>query len=183
MASPTSMEPMLSEQQLQACCRLLESAPRDGQGLCMVRASWLYGLMHDAQVARRLHDLVNTPELVDFPKAVQAEAAHQLLRRGTEDREGKAPADWFWLVAHLATRALEHHKEAERIAGNYGSDTTVVVVAQALAHHREKAVHHVITTAAALAHWHAAVLGKHTAMRPSSAAAAATAEGADHAAR
>lgn len=54
----------------------------------------------------RLHALINTPELVDFPKAVHLEAVHQLDRWGTTDRQGKAPNDWFWLVGHLASRAL-----------------------------------------------------------------------------
>lgn len=122
--------------------------------------------------AIRLTAIVNTPELIDFPKAVMLEAQHQEARWGTEDRESKSPADWFRLVTHLSTRALEHHKEAERLAATT-SDEDVAWDQMALdallkqqRHHREKAVHHTITTAAALAHWHASIVGKHTSMRP-----------------
>lgn len=114
----------------------------------------------------RLQQLINTPELVDFAKAVQMEAAHQELRWGSADREGKGPYEWFWLLSHLATRALEHHKEAERLRAGWGVDETHEAHHAAIIHHREKAVHHCITSAAMLAHWHAAVLGKHTSMWP-----------------
>jgi len=121
----------------------------------------------------RLHELVNTPELVDFPKAVHAEAVHQLERWGTEDRSGKGPAEWFWLVGHLAGRALEHHKEAERLSAcAVKSEFTH----EHIAHHREKAVHHTITAAAALSHWHASIVGKATAMQPGHAPSIAVAE-------
>jgi hypothetical protein len=126
----------------------------------------------------RLHALINTPELVDFAKAVHLEAVHQEDRWGTPDREGKQPYDWHWLVAHLCGRALEHHKEAERLAAR-GSDDPNGFIAESIAHHREKAVHHTITAAAALSHWHAAVLGKHTSMQPGSHAAATACGGDD----
>ena len=111
--------------------------------------------------------IINTPELIDFPKAAMLEAQHQEHRWGTLDREGKDPQAWFWLVGHLAGRALEHHKEAERLtrelaASNLGAD----VIQASIKHHREKAVHHTITAAAALSHWHASIVGKHTAMQP-----------------
>lgn len=129
----------------------------------------------------RLLKLINTPELVDFPKAVHLEAVHQELRWGTGDREGKKPYDWHWLVAHLAGRALEHHKEAERLHEQCAllrpdMEACNAVLREQIAYHREKAVHHVITTAAALEHWHASVLGKHTAMQPGSAQAIADAQ-------
>lgn len=128
----------------------------------------------------RLEAIINTPELIDFPKAVMLEAQHQEARWGTEDREGKAPADWFRLIGHLSTRALEHHKEAERLVlmaahhypGFDGKNLETIpaeLMRHSIAFHREKAVHHTITTAAALAHWHASIVGKHTAMRPGSA--------------
>lgn len=129
----------------------------------------------------RLHALINTPELVDFPKAVHLEAVHQLDRWGTTDRQGKAPNDWFWLVGHLASRALEHHKEAERLGAQFmPQDALQAQFGKQIAHHREKAVHHCITAAAALNHWHASMLGKMTAMQPGHApeiAAAAQMEG------
>lgn len=124
----------------------------------------------------RLRGIIDTPELVDFPKAVHLEAVHQEVRWGTEDREGKTPADWFRLVGHLSTRALEHHKEADRLEvelqvresmpRTFQNVQDTIFVSTQIAHHREKAVHHCITTAAALNHWHASILGKHTSMRP-----------------
>lgn len=134
-------------------------------------------LVEAAAERDKLLAILNTPELIDFPKAVMLEAQHQEHRWGTSDREGKDPQAWFWLVGHLSGRALEHHKEAERLtaslaSSNLGSD----VVQASIAHHREKAVHHCITAAAALAHWHASVVGKHTAMQPGHAGAAAMAE-------
>lgn len=123
----------------------------------------------------RLHALVNTPELVDFPKAVHLEAVHQEDRWGTSDREGKGPAQWFWLLSHLASRALEHHKEADRLTAEAdGSDFWQ----SQIAYHREKAAHHTITSAAVLSHWHASVVGKHTTMQPGCTQAIAEAQGA-----
>lgn len=119
----------------------------------------------------RLESIINTPELIDFPKAVHLEAVHQEVRWGTEDREGKEPAAWFWLLSHLASRALEHHKNAERLVDRVAlCGDPNGFIAQELAFHREKAAHHCITSAAVLNHWHAAVIGKHTAMRPGTAA-------------
>ncbi len=128
----------------------------------------------------RLVAIVNTPELVEFPRAVYLEAAHQEVRWGTTDREGKTPADWFWLVAHLATRALDHHKEAERIRSRWGVDEPNKAHSATIAHHREKAVHHCITAAAALSHWHASMLGKKTSMQPGHAPSIAIAKEAGH---
>jgi hypothetical protein len=90
-----------------------------------------------------LDALLNTPELVDFAKAVHLEAAHQIQRWGSDHDAGKEPEDWFWLVGYLAGKALHAIK-----SGN-----------------AEKALHHLITTAAALNNWHAQVLGKSN-MRP-----------------
>jgi hypothetical protein len=91
----------------------------------------------------RLNAIINTPHTDDFLQAVSIEAEHQRQRWGTEDRAGKSPSDWFWLVGYLAGKALH-----ASIAG----DT-------------EKAKHHIITTAAALANWHLFMFGK-TDMRP-----------------
>ena len=52
--------------------------------------------------------------------------------------------DWFWLVGYLAQKAA---------FADIGGD-------------REKALHHTISTAAALANWHAALLGADTSMQP-----------------
>lgn len=125
-------------------------------------------MTHDQLLAevRRLDAMINTAELVDFPKAVHLEAVHQESRWGTTDREGKTPYDWHWLVAHLAGRALSHHKEAERLADQFmPSDALQAAFGAQIAHHRNKAVHHCITAAAALNHWHASMLGKCTSMQ------------------
>lgn len=151
-------------------------------------------LVHDAWIAHQLHQLVNTPELVDFVKAVHMESVHQLDRWGAADREGKGPTDWFWLVGYLAGRALEHHKNAERLSGQLAMQPGLSLVpqektegdllAQEIAHHREKAVHHVITTAAVCAHWHQSALGNFTGLRvgefDSASMAARLEEMADH---
>ncbi|WP_416406557.1 hypothetical protein RCH27_08865 [Paracidovorax citrulli] len=102
----------------------------------------------------RLNAIINTPQADDFLRAVSTEAEHQRQRWPSEHDEGKAPADWFWLVGYLAGKALHAHA-----AGN-----------------AEKAEHHIITTAAALANWHLAVFGK-TNMRPGIDAARARQEG------
>lgn len=130
-------------------------------------------LVRDAAEGRRLTALINTPELLDFAKAVHLEACHQEVRWGAEDRELKTPAEWFWLLSHLATRALEHHKEAERLRAGCAADEPNAGHAKTIAHHREKAVHHTITAAAVLAHWHASVLGGHLLMHPGVSAATA----------
>lgn len=119
-------------------------------------AGVIHRLVEDALTGHALHALVNSPELVDFPKGVQLEAAHQVIRWGEADRREKTAYEWHWLVAHLATRALEHCKEAERLQGLSLSPDVAALV---LGHHREKAVHHCITTAAALCHWHNSIVG------------------------
>ena len=91
----------------------------------------------------RLRALVNTPELTDFVEGVKREAVHQRERWGSAHDAGKEPADWIWLLGHLAGKALH-----AQTAGNV-----------------DKALHHTISSAAVLANWHAAILGK-TDMRP-----------------
>lgn len=122
-------------------------------------------LKAEAADGLRLRELINTPELLDFAKAVPLEAVHQRERWGIEHDGGKSPEDWYWLIGHLAGRALGHHKEAERLiaqqkAGYQISIADGTPIAESIAHHREKAVHHCITSAAACANWHAAVVGK-----------------------
>jgi hypothetical protein len=104
--------------------------------------------VHDVQAeARRLRDLINTPELHDFAKGVALEAVHQREKWGTTTDAGKTAADWFWLIGYLAQKAMMHQMD-----GNI-----------------EKALHHTITTAAALANWHASIEGSSTSMRPGAA--------------
>jgi hypothetical protein len=96
----------------------------------------------DAEVSR-LSGLLNSPELHDFSRGVELEAAHQRERWGNEHDAGKTAADWFWLVGYLAGKALH-----SQTAGNL-----------------DKARHHTISTAAELANWHGAIEDTHN-MRP-----------------
>lgn len=100
----------------------------------------------DAHAARlrELDELINTPIVDDFLKAVRLEAAHQCERWGVDNDAGKAPADWFWLLGYLAGKAL----------------------AAALAGDMQKALHHTISTAAACLNWHAHLTGARSRMRP-----------------
>jgi hypothetical protein len=97
----------------------------------------------DAEELQRLRALVNSPELHDFAKGVVLEAGHQRELWGNDHDAGKEPADWFWLLGYLSGKALAAHQ-----VGN-----------------TDKALHHTISSAAALAHWHGAILGTHN-MRP-----------------
>jgi hypothetical protein len=106
--------------------------PIDPHGDCLIRE-------HRAlKEVQRLTALINTPEIIDFVKAVQIEAVHQRERWGTKQDEGKTAADWFWLLGYLAGKALHSDKVGDH----------------------KKLLHHIITTAAACANWHAQVLGK-----------------------
>lgn len=159
------------------------SSTEEGDTTWHLSTAELKALVADAATARELHELVNTPELVDFANGVHLEAVHQEQRWGSADRKSKQPYEWFWLLSHLATRALEHHKEAERLLAAIGkaaesgelTDGSRRFAERTVAHHREKAAHHTITAAAVLAHWHAGVIGKHTAMEPGHSASKALA--------
>lgn len=83
------------------------------------------------QVAK-LEAQINTPEVLNFTKAVNLEAAHQKERWSPEHDAQKTPFDWFWLIGYLSQKAA-----SAAVAGD-----------------NEKAMHHTITTAAALANWH-----------------------------
>jgi len=89
----------------------------------------------------QLEALINAPEIRDFVKAVQLEAAHQRSRWGSDHDAGKADADWFWLLGYLGGKALRTDDGPE------------------------KQLHRIITVAAAACNWHAAKLGL-TNMRP-----------------
>ena len=85
----------------------------------------------------RLLELLNTPEIRDFAKAVTLEAGHQRERWGAAHDAGKTDADWFWLIGYLGSKALL----------NPGGD-------------REKQLHRIVTVGAAAANWHAQVLAE-----------------------
>lgn len=179
-AVPVSLR--LSSTAVDAWVQSLANAPSDGGACVLLKREEVADLIHDARAARQLLNLIDTPELIDFPKAVHRESVHQVQRWGSDDRKAKEPYDWHWLLAHLAGRALEHHKEAERLAEvralyeDQRSTELFEFFDQQQAHHREKAVHHTITAAAVLSHWHASIVGKHTGMQPGSATAATEAD-------
>jgi hypothetical protein len=81
---------------------------------------------------RAMRDLLHRPEIQEFLLGVKLEAAHQLLRWGTEHDRTKGPEDWYWTVGHLAGKAL-HAQRADDDG---------------------KFMHHLISTAAVLANWH-----------------------------
>ena len=97
----------------------------------------------EAEIAG-LREKLNTPELHDFSAGVVLEAAHQRERWSSDHDAGKTAWDWFWLVGYLAQKAA-----AAAVSGAV-----------------EKAQHHTISTAAALANWHAALIGADMSMRP-----------------
>lgn len=116
-----------------------------------------------------LEKLINTPEILDFVKAVQLEAAHQRERWASDHDAGKTDADWFWLIGYLAGKAL--HTQVRADCNCFHACGSVLA---APAGHRdqceeraalEKKLHRIITVAAAACNWHAAVLGL-TNMRP-----------------
>ena len=86
--------------------------------------------------AKQLEKLLNTPELIDFGKAVPLEAMHQRERWGGAHDAAKEPQDWFWTLGYLGGKAMRAHLDGDR----------------------EKALHHTITAAALLANWHARIL-------------------------
>ena len=98
----------------------------------------------DFVVAERTDALINTPHTHDFIEAVRLEMPHQRERWGSSHDAGKTPADWFWLIGHLAGKAV-----VAAVKGDI-----------------EKAKHHVITSAAALGNWFLAITGESTSMRP-----------------
>lgn len=91
-----------------------------------------------ARVAE-LEALINSPEIIDFTRAVVFEAAHQRLRW---DDAGKVDFDWFTVGCYLASKAMWNPPEG-------GGE------AQAPP---EKQLHRIITVAALMANWHAAKL-------------------------
>jgi hypothetical protein len=97
------------------------------------------------------YDRINSPELLDFVRAVHNEALHQRERWGIEGDAGKSDADWLWLIGYLAGKALH----------NPPKDDMAPVAAK---------LHRIITVAAAAANWHAATMGTFDQMRPGIAA-------------
>lgn len=84
----------------------------------------------------RLRLLINTPEIVDFVKAVQIEAVHQRERWGADHDTQKQREEWFWTLGYLAGKGLQAQRHGDR----------------------EKFAHHLISSAALLCNWHAYAL-------------------------
>ena len=84
----------------------------------------------------RLNNILNTPLYDDFIEAVRAEAPHQRWRWGKPQDEAKTPEDWLGLIHYLAGKAKDAHEQGDR----------------------KRALHHTISSAAALMHWHEAIL-------------------------
>jgi hypothetical protein len=101
--------------------------------------------------AIRLQSLINTPEIIDFAKAVHLEAVHQRERWGSRHDIGKTDANWFWLIGYLAGKAL------------HNPDTSGLSEEEKL----EKRLHRVITIAAAAANWHHAMMARSAGEIPS----------------
>lgn len=81
---------------------------------------------------KRLTELLNTPEILNFSKAVELEAAHQRERWPAGHDEQKTRADWLWLIAYLTTKA------ANTVEPDW-----------------PKRLHRIVTIAAAACNWHA----------------------------
>lgn len=96
------------------------------------------------QECERLRNLINTPHTDEWFEAVRLEAAHQIERWGSSHDEGKAPADWFWLLGYLGQKAM-----TAQMAGD-----------------DEKARHHTISSGAMLLNWFRSMVGDSGVMRP-----------------
>lgn len=141
--------------------RYLSIQSTDKGGIAEDRAKALVELLDSlddvlplAARALELEALINAPEIIDFVKAVQLEAAHQRERWASSHDAGKTDADWFWLIGYLAGKALHNPPTDDGRTPD------------------ELRLHRIITVAAAAANWHAARLGK-TDMRPGTSACAA----------
>jgi hypothetical protein len=76
------------------------------------------------------------PEIEDFVAGLKKESDYQIQLWGANHDKNKTPQDWFWLIGYLSGKALRSH-----IDGDFN-----------------KALHHTITTAAAISHWHEAII-------------------------
>ena len=129
---------------------------------------------------KELEALLDTPEIIDFAKAVQLEAAHQRKRWGSEHDAGKTDADWFWLIGYLSGKALHNpppddckcptvNQALRRLGLTLRPEDELAPEGLTTWHLKscvtEKKLHRIVTIAAAAANWHAATLGQ-TNMRP-----------------
>lgn len=130
-----------------------------------------YDITHEslAGMVLELRREINTPEVIDFVKAVNLEAAHQRQRWGSDHDAGKTAEDWFWLIGALGGKACRHFAMAAMLtemANTQGFVFDRAGLLRKAEYHREKGLHHIITTAAAAANWHLHATGTDTRMRP-----------------
>lgn len=88
-----------------------------------------------------IRERLDTPEMLDFLRAVKVEAQHQRDRWKKTDPM-KSDADWYWLIGYLGGKALmdPHEPEDERTS-------------------LDRRLHRIITVAAAAYNWHEAAKG------------------------
>lgn len=84
------------------------------------------------------------PLVDEWVDGVRKEAAHQVVRWGTEHDEGKDPEAWFWLLGRLAGKAVDAARRGDLA----------------------KALHHTISSGAVLLNWHARLKAAGTLFRP-----------------
>ena len=85
----------------------------------------------------RLKSVLGTPEVEDFLKAVEREAAYQREHWGKGHDEVKSHANWYWLLGWLGGKAVMDPHEP-------GDERTP----------RERRLHRIVTVAAVAFHWH-----------------------------
>jgi len=89
-------------------------------------------IVEAADELERLDALIHDPANDDFLESIRTELVHQSERWGKEHDQNKIDYDWFWLLSHLATKAL--------MAMRFNDHNL--------------AKHHTISSAAVLANWH-----------------------------
>jgi hypothetical protein len=117
-----------------------------------------------SEEVERLHAQINTPEVLDFGRAVQLEAVHQRERWGVDHDAGKSDLDWNWTLAYLVNKALKGFGEAEtfrKLADDHSDlgPEFVALMERKAAEAFEKGLHHQVTSAALIANWHSARKG------------------------
>lgn len=101
---------------------------------CVIRDR-ICSAIHEA-IQDRERELLNTPEIEDFIKALRIEAAHQKERWKATDPE-KMDAEFYWLLGWLGGKAIHDPHEPD--------DTRTP---------RERKLHRIIALAAAAYNWH-----------------------------
>jgi len=85
---------------------------------------------------KRLKELINCPEIVDFRHGLCIEAAHQKERWGEEHDQKKSFSDWFMVLNFLLGKLAKAYWDNDM----------------------DKVKHHIITSAAVLANFHKEII-------------------------